>query len=309
MSNIQVTRSVYMPTPSADGYVQMCDIAYVSRDRPVMMACADVNRNGVIRRSEDGGQTWRDVESWPTEEVIDDREALSRGMPLHGYDPATGRAFRIYYENRFRRNIVAWDPGNICNQTRFMFWQVSLDEGQTWSPPQQLICAGDEFDETHWAPGIYHGRNSTVISTKPFLTDSAGRMMMPYNGAMLFGETIHNPAIDQAHSSPDGNHQFESGMFFATWGGDGRSLRWEMGEPMTLGRAQSCDGADEPSAAFLPDGRLFMVLRARQFENTGQTDPPQHYYAISHDQGKTWDNGQPLVYDDGSTAMAPPRSW
>jgi hypothetical protein len=303
MNEIAVTRSVYIPAPSPEGYAQVRDIAYVSRDKPVLIACVDINRKGVIRRSEDGGQTWRDLEPWPTEMTIDERRGLSRDMPLHGLDPATGKAFRVYYENHNLRGVVAWDPRNICYQTRRMFWQVSLDEGLTWSDPKQLVCRGDAFDETNWAPGVEHGINSSVISTKPFLIDDAGRMVLPYNMPIRFGDTIHDPAVPKARSSPDGDHQFASGVFFASWSGD--ELVWDMGEGVTLDRAHSCDGADEPSIAPLPDGRWFMVLRARRFENTGQTAPPQHYYALSHDQGKTWDDAQPLVYDDGSTAMAP----
>ena len=48
-----------------------------------------------------------------------------------------------------------------------------------------------------------------------------------------------------------------------------------------------------------------MVLRSRTYPHTGQELPSLHYYAISCDEGRTWSEAKPLIYDDGSYAFSP----
>lgn len=301
---MKVHRTVHVRAP-AESYAQVNDVSYVSRERDVLMQSITIGGRWLVRRSEDNGKTWREVEQWDGGHSIDDVRKHQRGLPMCWLDPDTGYLARTWYENEMRTDVVAWDPRNIGYQTRRMFYQVSGDEGLTWSEARQLIAKG--FDPRNWGPGIEHGRNSAVISTKPMLKDDRGRMMLPYNGAILFGDSIHNPAVPAEQSSPDGDHQFRCGYVFGTWVDGGRDIEWEMEDGVTLSREYSCDGADEPSGAFLPDGDLFVVYRARQFANTGQKYPGMHYYAISHDQAQTWDprGPQQLVYDDGTYALSP----
>jgi len=301
MSSIKITKSIY-EAESQSNEPQVADVAYVGTGDHTLMMSIRFQDKGEVRRSEDNGRTWSMVESWDCGGPIDDVRQFCRDVPHCWSDPKSDKVVRIWHENENRTNIVPWHPQNIGYLTRKMFYQVSSDQGQTWSDARQLIAQG--CDENKWAPGIVFGRNSTVISTKPYLQDDNGRFMLPYNGLILFGDTIHNPDIPAELASPDGTHQFLSGYFFGTWQDDG-DVMWQMGEGVTLPQEYSCDGADEPSGDFLPNGDLFVVYRARTFPNTGQKLPGMHYYAISHDQGKSWDPPQPLVFDDGSYAMAP----
>ncbi len=304
MKKIGITRSVHEKA-LAGSYAQVSDVAYVSRERDVLLQSITVGGKGLVRRSEDNGRTWREVDQWDGGHPIDDVREYQRGLPMCWLDPDTGYLARTWYENEMRTDVVAWHPDNIGYQTRRMFYQVSDDEGQTWSEARQLIVKGGDAEK--WGPGIVHGINSVVISTKPMLKDDRGRIMLAYNGAIGFGDSTHNPDIPPEQSSPDGNHQFRSGYIFGTWVNDGRDIEWEMEDGVTLSREYSCDGADEPSGDFLPNGDLFVVYRARRFANTGQQYPGMHYYAISHDQAQTWDPRGPrmLVYDDGTYALSP----
>ena len=65
-----------------------------------------------------------------------------------------------------------------------------------------------------------------------------------------------------------------------------------------------CTGSSR-AADFLPDGRLFQIIRAR-FLNQPQAELPScKFYALSSDCGRTWSEPEPLRYTDGELAFSP----
>jgi|GEM_PF-2900356 len=65
MSAITVQRAVHFESASLAEAAQVTDIAYASKDKPVLLESVTLGKRGVIRRSEDNGQTWKTVEELP----------------------------------------------------------------------------------------------------------------------------------------------------------------------------------------------------------------------------------------------------
>jgi len=121
---------------------------------------------------------------------------------------------------------------------------------------------------------------------------------MPYWGYRLHG----NGSI---RSPEDGWTTSINGCFLGKWRADGSGIDWDGGASMTLPRKYSADGADEPSIAVLPDGRLFMSIRARVMSGTKTELPGLKYYSLSSDGGRNWSEGKPLLYEDGTYPYSP----
>ena len=306
MGCIKVARTVHVKASSPSEVAQVRAVAYASKNRNVLLESISIGKRDVIRRSEDNGKTWKIVEEWSSQEPLGDDLVLVRNVPEVFCDPDNGFLLRFFITNRDRPSVVPWNyAASPVTRTRKVFVQISHDEGQTWSEPRRLIMQGDEYDETHWMEGVYYGKNGAAIEGSQIIKNRKGEVLVPFWGTRLFenGDII-NPEADPATSNPDGAVEHFSGCFIGAWRDDG-GLDWSASEKVTLPRKYSCDGADEPSVSYLPDGRLFMVLRARTYPHTGQELPSLHYYTLSADDGRTWSEPEPLIYDDGSYAYSP----
>ena len=307
MDDIKVVRTVHVQASSRSEIAQVRDIAYSSNDRNVLLQSISIGKRGVIRRSEDNGKSWEAVEEWTSEEPLGDGLVLERGLPEVFCDPDNGLVIRFFITARNNPNIVPWDYARSpMTRTRKIFFQTSQNEGQTWSEPERLIMQGGDYDETHWMDGVYYGKNGACIEGSQIIKNRRGETLAPMWGTRLFeNDDIINPNADPATSNPDGTVEHFSGCFFGRWRADGSGIDWSVSESVRLPLKYSCDGADEPSVDYLPDGRLFMVLRARTYPHTGQKLPSLHYYTLSNDDGRTWSEPEPLLYDDGSYAYSP----
>lgn len=306
MSNVNVARSVHVEASGPTEAAQVRAIAYASKDRNVLLESISIGKRDVIRRSEDNGKTWKSVEEWKSEEPLGDGLVLERSLPEVFCDPDNGLLLRFFITCRNNPQIVPWNYAESpVTRTRKVFVQTSDDEGRTWSEPRQLIMQGDEYDETHWLEGIYYGKNGAAIEGSHTIKNRKGEVLVPFWGTRLFenGDII-NPNADPATANPDGAVEHFSGCILGRWRDDG-GLDWSESEKVRLPLKYSCDGADEPSVDYVPDGRLFMVLRARTYPHTGQELPSLHYYTLSSDHGRTWSEPEPLIYDDGSYAYSP----
>ncbi|PIP15747.1 MAG: hypothetical protein COX46_05070, partial [bacterium (Candidatus Ratteibacteria) CG23_combo_of_CG06-09_8_20_14_all_48_7] len=88
---------------------------------------------------------------------------------------------------------------------------------------------------------------------------------------------ICDPNADLATANPDGPVEWNAGCLLGRWRSDGSGVDWLCGISFALPKKYSCDGADEPDVDFLPDGRLFMGIRARTYPHTRQELPSLHY--------------------------------
>jgi hypothetical protein len=303
---IQVRRSLHVPRPATGGNAQVVGVGYVSGEADLLMMSLHQGSESLILRSEDNGQTWEQVEQWTAREVLAEDLLLERALPEFFLDPVTGRALRYFGTSHSKPSVIGWDyvhaPGP---RTSRVYTQVSNDGGLTWSAPEQLIQQGAEYDEEHWMAGVWYGRNGFGLDGGVPVVSPDGLIVAPGYGPRLVGEDIIDHSIPPECSNPDGNVEWTTVCLLGQWRADGSGLDWTAGERLTLPRKYSCDGADEPSLAYLPDGRLFVVLRARWYPHTGQELPSLHYYALSSDDGRTWSPGAPLLYDDGSWAYSP----
>ena len=314
MNGIKVSKSVHFAIDGSGQTTQVAGIHYASNDRNVLLETVSVGERGrsdglgVIRRSEDNGRTWTVVEELSTQELIEEDLLAVRTLPIVIYrDPDSGRLVRLYHTFLDNPSVFAWIYAeNPMWRTMRPYLQFSDDEGSTWSDAEPVIVDGKPFDETHWMPGVWQGKNGGMLCAAGFaLTGGNGAIIASCDSNRLFANgDIVDPDADPEQSSPDGAVLWEASCLHGRWRDDG-TLAWTAGEKVVLPRAYSCDGSEEPSLAHLPDGRLFMAIRARTFPNTGQSLPSLHYYAISHDHGLTWESPRPLLYDDGAYAYSP----
>ena len=308
MTGIRVKRTLHVEGASPQEWATVGGVAYVSPNRNVLMQSVTVGQHGMIRRSEDNGVTWRVVEECPlAEEPQEDGLVRVRWMPSFYGDSETGMAVRRFITYLNKPGLPPWKYAESpVRRTIRNYVQVSGDEGRTWSSPEQVIAQGAEYDAVHWAPGVEYGRNDGVLYISHMLRGRDGSLIATFDGARLFetGDII-NPAIPPHMASPDGPVQWISRCVFGRWRDDFSGLDWSFSDPITLPLRYSCDGGDEPSIARLDDGRVLMVLRARTFPHTGQEIPSLKYYSLSNDDGWTWADPEPLLYDDGSYAYSP----
>ena len=307
MSQIRVTRTIHYQAPDGSSPLAVVGMGYVSKDRSILMEGLAGGGGKVIRRSEDAGKTWHVVEECQTREPQDDGTVVSRDLPDFFCDPENGFVLRMTYESLEQPGVIAWDYARALGaRTGRNFLQVSSDEGRTWSEPRQLIMSGPEYDAVHWTDGVWHGKNRAHMMDCHAVKGRGGEVIVPFDAGRLFknGDII-DPNASPATANPDGAVLWEYGCFFGRWRDDGTGLDWSAGQKATLPRKCSCDGGDEPTVTYLADGRLLVILRARTYPHTEQELPSLHYYALSDDDGRTWGEGQPLLYDGGSFPYAP----
>jgi len=308
MTEITITREIHEEAPSPDERAEVAGVGYVSRDRNVLMQSIRIGKRSVIRRSEDNARSWEIVEEWQKHTQLEGDLVLDKNLPNTFFcDPDNGVTLRPVAICHDNPRILAWD------YARSPFWrtmrqyiQYSRDEGLTWSEPEQIIAQGDEYDETHWMRDVWYGKNGAAFVGARIIKAPDGAIISALDGSRLFenGDII-DPNADPATAAPDGAIEWQAGCFFGRWRDDASGIDWTTGERFALPKKYSCDGSEEPSIDFLPDGRLFMGLRARTYPHTGQELPSLHYYAVSEDDGKTWGEPAPLLYDDGSYAYSP----
>ena len=297
---ITVERSIHIEGASDLDEVAVGGVSYVSPQRNALLeSVGTFAGEHYFRRSQDNGRTWeRTDEEWVFSEPLGPGRTLERMLLGFHLDPRTGWMFRVCLEQEELAGVSPWDPKSPCFRTRRNFVQVSKDEGRTWSAPEPFVMRNDGCAEVHWAPGIWYGKNGGYPAPSLCRQAADGTILMPFAMLRLFG--------NDSLLSPDyGGYEHRSSCCFGRWRADGNGLEWEMGEYITLPRKYSADGADEPSFDFMPDGRLFVSLRARRLRGAPLEVPSAKHFAVSADLGRTWSDAGPMRYDDGAFVLSP----
>jgi hypothetical protein len=310
MSDIEVYRSVHVEQPTDVEEATVASLGYVSNDQNILMetvwygaqrrfhfAAQGIAESGytpqapVIRRSTDNGRTWEAVGEWQTVTPIHGRRELNSLSPNWVVNPRTGSLLRMYTTSESVRGTLPWASENPTSITRLIWTQMSHDGGRGWSQPEQLIVRGEGYDHRHWAPETYYGRNGAGVEGVTPLPTADGRFIQP-----MF---MHASAELQAKGV-----RWRCALLIGSWRDDDGGVDWELSNPVHVDPAQGHDDG-EPSAAFLPDGRLLMTLRSRSFPNDGLPLQSARFYTTSDDLGQTWTDPLPLRYTDGGQVYCP----
>ncbi len=181
----------------------------------------------VVRRSEDGGETWSE------REIV----ALGHGVDAvhNGILFADGDAVHLIYHRNYRR----------------VFYRRSDDDGRTWSPPREiteaLLPLRVRYNWTVLAAGPGHG-----------LTTSRGRLIVPVwvsaNRALI---TSHHPSVVTTLYSDDHGASWRCGEIIwdsADFVDPNESVLAELPDGRFMINCRHETGGDARKVGFSPDG-------------------------------------------------------
>jgi len=262
------------------------------------------------RRSEDNGQTWTDEP--PLQDLSDadiDRGCTIRSVPMHFLDPDNDLLVSLTSVGERAGSDGAFHgAADLLSRTRRFSCEVSRDGGLTWEDHGQVIMAGDEFGETHWAPGVWYGKNRAQADMPPWVKLD--------DGTIVVGVSLQPVDEDGRMVTVSGGYFLQTAFLRARWREEpptpepvGRAsrppsfLEWEMGEPISVGPELSSVGCCEPALAHLGGQRLWTTMRCQGYRN-GST-PSLKFMATSEDGGLSWGGPEPLRFDDGKVVNSP----
>ena len=239
------------------------------------------------RISPDNGRTWQQVGEVYREDPYD-RNAAHIFTPQHFLDPDNGLILSIYLSQNIDpdKQEENFSDEGITNRFRRPFYTVSEDRGRTWRPARPIIHKGAAYDETHWGPGLFYGKNGGGA-------DLARCLKLP-------DDTILFPFVVNLE---DGK-RYQSALLHGRWKPDHSGLDWESSDYISVPLTQSSQGCCEPMPALLDDGRIFVSLRCCG-DRENKTFPSLKYWVISEDGARTFSAPQPLTYEDGSMVWSP----
>jgi hypothetical protein len=249
--------------------------------------------NSVIRKSVDNGRTWKVVETLNPFTPLEGKRRRLTWPPSFILKPGTSSILRQYGSSEDIEGVLPWNPQSPAPFTGRSWTQLSHDGGQTWSPPSPVVFQGPEFDEVHWAPDIWYGKNSGGIDGAcPVWLDDR-RFILPF----ISNLSEPKDGLDRGHA--------RCAFAVGTWRENGSGVDWELSAYATVKRQYSNCGGDEPSMARLPDGRIMMAMRVRVDPNDGTSFPSGKFYTVTDDLGRTWSEPQPFRYTDGEPVYCP----
>lgn len=311
-STIEISREPDQRIPGQDEWVE--SVSYASLRDDTLLRSVSTGKENVIQRSDDGGRSWRTAETVARRVRLDERRAhVSSGILW--LDDASGRLIRLISDgmDTAREHTIVYANGrDIGPRTFRLFYQLSSDGGRTWTPKRQIVEKGPEFDETHWANGVYHGRSSIVPAWTQFRRLKDGTIVIPgYRWAT--DEEIRRRFDEENRPEElrnDSRYYMQALCLAGRWRADGAGLEWTTGEPiLTPGgytSAGTC-GTDEPAIAALGNDRFFAVVRTATSHRKTFAErniPILRYCALSEDGCRTWRDVRPLTYSDGATLYA-----
>jgi len=291
---MKVKKEIWIPSPKK-GVTASGSANYLSAKNLRMMQIynyvSSSDRADAIyqRFSNDNGKTWDQPELLHTYDKKGDY-TIRYGVGIPFVD--TDHNVLV----RFRGTRFLKHDDVLSGQKRFkMFYQISKDEGKTFTAPIQIIEEGDEFNSEHYMSGVFYGKNCAQIEGVPIKV-SPREILVPL---CLF-------PIDEKGKlyNPRGAYTFAHIIFLVgEWNEDLSKIKWKTSQVVKISPDLSTRGLNEPAVAILPDGKLFCICR-------GSNDKAPHipgykWVIISSDKGKTWSKPSPLCYDNGEKLFSP----
>ncbi|MAE66085.1 MAG: hypothetical protein CMJ18_17580 [Phycisphaeraceae bacterium] len=295
--NARITKDVLIPAagnPEDHEFYWAVNYAYTSSAGTGLIM-------STVRRMSNGDDNWRQRNSTVQRRISQDNgaswsthgpelrsgsyESKELRLPwMHFLDPSNDRLLSLYQTSRPR-------PGGEGGATA-LFYEVSTDQGRSWTPPRQVIHPGAEFDELHWMPGVTDNRQYIGVDQAPF-----ARLE---DGTIVLGFTVHPFEPDYPAE------QFYAGVIFlrGTWSDDPGEITWDAGDIVQVPPEVTPYGACEPDLLHLGGQRLLTTMRCQgEYEPAGVFTTRQ--WALSEDGGRTWSAPRRLCYEDGSMVCVP----
>lgn len=239
----------------------------------------------IYRRSADYGKTW----SAPVSRACGEKrpEGTWRLHPRGPWvEPRGGKLIEFWVEGV----LPSDDPLEGMRQWN-VHYRLGLD-----GPGQPIIHKGHEFDARHPYPGVWIGKNSVMIGDNPC------RPVQRKDGAILLPVVVTPLAPDGKLYNPVGGYTYHDAMILiGRWKRGG--LEWEASQRIPGDPGRITRGMDEPTLAFLRDGRILCVMRGSN--DTRPHYPAHKWISESSDGGMTWTKPRPWTYTNGEAFFSP----
>jgi hypothetical protein len=304
---VTVEREVYVPYPG-DRRAPAVSVRYLGpglrrEERLSYEVASDWCEAHRVRTSEDNGRTWSGWDTFEGTGTTDNGMDWERIPFAACHDPVGARTLRfLFLRHLLGRGAEAiQEHFRTGRQTMFdhNYWQMSADEGRTWSEPEQLC-----FER---GPVL---RLDGVPTREQLETN---QMYGGYDAIPTRDGTVVYPSAGIPHTIRDGGaEELVHGIrcFIGRWDGRGCTYSWEVSDPIAVPHGISGRGLAEPTIAELADGRLFLEMRgstvAIEPEWKGKTTSPgRRWFSVSSDGGRTWSPVSDLRYDTGERFYSP----
>ena len=235
------------------------------------------NTSVVVARSIDGGETW----SQPTE--IDGPNDHRYHIAQYGF-PIVSRSGRIYVF--YNKHIGITDLGHV---TGIMKCCYSDDDGHTFTPPVEVPFNRQPWD--HPDPNV----PPSWIAWCNAVRDSEGKWIQPFTRAPNPMSSYYPTGYTYGGAGPSFLEMMRFDNLDEGPAPEDIKITWLPNEPV----ASRPNGSIEPIIVNLPDNRLFMNFR---------TSVGSIWYTVSDDNGNTWREAEPMLYQDGGERVLHPAS-
>ena len=287
-----------------DAFVR--SMGYLSPEKPILREAIELGDKFVYRVSEDNGKTWKVTGDAQWEEKRGECTAERRGPVLH-YDPNQKVLIEFVTEQvygpegdypGFTPNV---DATPLQSRTGRIFYHFSRDEGKSWAEYKQLIQAGSQFDDKHWAEGIYYEKNAASFDELLRVTQLRdGTLVIPVH--LIYLDT-DGKLVKHADRFGEFIWPREAcATFVGRWKKDGSDIDWEMSNIVDP-PAHVSAGVCEPAVAEMENGNLMMLMRGGTC--AWESIPSVKLFTVSKDGGRSWGPPVPLTYPDGSFVYSP----
>jgi hypothetical protein len=241
--------------------------------------------------SPDNGKTWTFTETLQTK--LSHPDGTLRRHPRGGFVDTSHDRFIAFRTE----GVLPTDHPLEGMKHWTIRYRVSHDGGKTFISDDQVIQQGAEYSSRHPVFEVNIGQNSMMIG------DFACAPIVDKKGRILHPCQISPPGPDGNYVNRGGGHTWhEAAVLIGTWSDD-HTLIWQISQRVAITPDRSTRGLIEPTIAFLPDGRLLMVMRG---SNDAKPVLPGHkWYTLSDDGGFTWGPVQPWAFSDGTAFFSP----
>jgi hypothetical protein len=239
------------------------------------------------RISKDNGLHWYIVDEYckPPDKI----EGVHEFSKEYFLDLKNNILIRLWLECEFnvaKNHEESFSDAGCVSRTLLMYYQTSRDEGRSWDRKKQIICQGGEYDHIHWGPGLRHGENGGMSSGTSIIQLKDGTILLPATMNLWDGK------------------RYQSCLLRGTWNTVQAVYEWDFSDYISLDLNQSTQGACEIAPALMPDGTMFVSIRACG-DRENKTFPSMKYWVVSKDGGKTFSKPEILKYEDGKTVWSP----